>query len=207
MFDMETDFPRVSDRWYPLIYKGAIQYAIPGRLDPEDLVQEGLILLHETIVDMVITKHQFEVDNFEFEKYFKTALYRRYIDKQRIHQSKKRSYQSEVHPTEEYNPLEYLQDRTDSPEEAAITAQTIERVKSRLPEKYHVVLEAWLNPSQEIIDITRHRTLSCTNPECRIIYETSGIENLCPNCGSSTEVIKSRPTRMLQSDVIQALVS
>lgn len=210
MFDMATDFSRIADRWYPLIFKGALSYQIPGRLDPEDLVQEGLILLHETICDTVLKQEWWEVDSYEFEKYFKSALYHRFVDRQRIHQSKKRNYRSEVHATEEHNPLEHLHDRQDSPEDIAIGTQTLARLRDRVPEKYHDVLNAWLDPASNLLSRMRTRTLRCLNrasvPDCNLEYETTGVENLCPSCWSPTTVVRSAtPSRILLSDIQEAL--
>ena len=210
MFDMINDFSRVADRWYSLIFKGALAYSIPGRLDPEDLVQEGLILLHETITSMVIEQERWEVDSFEFEKYFKSSLYHRFVDKQRVHQSKKRNYRNEVHESDEHNPLEHIHDRQDNPESIAIGSQLHDRLRDRVPEKYHNVLNAWLDPSSILLNRMRKKTLRCLNrgslKDCRIEYETSGTETTCANCGSPTVVVRSSsPSRILQSDIQESL--
>lgn len=201
-------FSSVLDRWLPLIYKGSIQYSIPGRTEAEDLVQESLVLLLDTIQYWLDNGRDFELDCVEFEKYFKTVFFHRLVDAKRFEQSQKRNHRSEVHATDDYDPLTNVRSSSySSPEELVIAQSFYDALVSRLDPKHVTILEAWLNPSEELLAKIRTRSHRCLNKnihgyDCGIEYQHSGAELTCPNCGSETEITHPySPSKIHQYDI------
>ncbi len=70
MNDCSTLFKTALLEYEGLIWSAARRYHIPGLLDPEDLYQEGCIILAEMLRDGT-----FEAESIDFQKMFKTKLW------------------------------------------------------------------------------------------------------------------------------------
>lgn len=199
-------FEEAMERWYPLIYRGAIEYAVPGRLDVCDLTNEGLLLLYTTIQEKVMTLNWWELTSTDFSKYFKSALFHMYIDRKRSHMSGKRNYRKELHATEDYDPLDGLTVKYESPEDVVIGDQLVDLLRKRLSPTHQRVLDAWLNPPEWALERMRSKVLKCVNASCDLDeYETSGVETSCPNCGSSTRVVRASNPSKVKQECIQEI--
>lgn len=92
---MERQFEAVYQEWVPLIRQRAKAYAIPGRAEVLDLVQEGLVVLLETV-----RNGQLDPSSEEFGRYFKSAILHQFLDIQRWHTSKRRDHRKEYTDSE-----------------------------------------------------------------------------------------------------------
>lgn len=203
----EERFGAIADRWLPLIYKGAIEYSIPGKFDAEDLVQEGLLLLYEEIRKRVVTLQMWEVDSNDFEKYFKSALFHRFVDLKRTQATKKRDYTKEVHATEDYDPLDNLMIAAfDDPENDVIRESTYKRTMERLSETHQRVLECIVRTPEALL--SRIREHQC--PQCLYLGDSTP-DGKCPMCieagfDAAAELVPVRSSsRVLQSDIQEFL--
>lgn len=70
MEDYTELFLRKVEEWEGLIRFASHRYRIPGVLEPDDLYQEGLMIL-----DDMFRKYDFEPDSDDFRKMFKTELW------------------------------------------------------------------------------------------------------------------------------------
>jgi len=87
----EQQFNKQAKKYNRKLRRIAENLKIPGVLDPDDLFQEGLIIL-----DRVLNEYNFDPESTDFEKYFKTAAYHRMITLQRYHQAKMRNWKKTV---------------------------------------------------------------------------------------------------------------
>ena len=213
-------FGEIADRWYPLIYRGAFEYSVPGKLDTEDLVQEGLMLLHSEIKKRVVELQMWEVASQDFEKYFKSALFHRFVDLKRTLAASKRDYKKEVRATDEYDPIANLVLPIDDQEQIALSRDQYQRLLDRLSPLQQDVLECLVHPPDELLKSVRHH--SC--PECLWVGDPSqavlaprpdgGTDAQCPECHrikarnpditifqiGILEPVKS-PARVVQSEI------
>lgn len=194
-------FNTIVDRWTPFIYRGAISYTVPGRNDPEDLVQECLVLLRATISVWLRDGRDFQLDLIEFEKYFKTVMFHRLTDLYRREQSQKRAVNQEVAATETFDPAAFVPSPGSADEDLA-ASEIYECLRDRLNEDQKQLLDVWINPPEELLLLVRARTLKCLNQnpeyECGLVYEHPGQELLCPDCGSKTQILRDAPSKINQ---------
>ena len=203
----EDGFGAIADRWLPLIYKGAIEYSIPGKFDAEDLVQEGLRLLFEEICKRVVVLQMWEVDSNDFEKYFKSSLFHRFVDLKRTQSTRKRDYTKEVHATDDFDPIENLMiEAYDNPEHDILSEGTYERLMERLSEPHQRVLECLVHPPEKLLKgIREHRC-----PQCLYMGEPTP-SGKCPQCleagfEEAVDLQPSKsPSRVLQSEIQEYL--
>lgn len=200
-------FGEIADRWLPLIWKGAIGYHIPGKFDAEDLVQEGLLLLHNEIEKRILTLNRWEVESEEFEKYFKSALFHRFVDLKRTQATKKRDHTKEVHATEDFDPLANIAiDGFDNVELDISGEDFYEQLKERLTESQCQVLECLVFPPQQLLkNIREHRCSQC------LWMGDPTPDGKCPACivngfevPVDIEPTKS-PSRVLQAEIQEFL--
>jgi hypothetical protein len=203
----EERFAAILERWLPLIYRGAIEYAVPGKFDPEDLVAEGRKLLFEEVQHRVVRLEMWEVDSNDFEKYFKTAYFHRLVDLKRSCSTKKRDHKKEVHATDDFDPLESLAIAAlDDPEKEILSQEDYERLMERLSVAHQRVLECVQHPPEALLKVAREH--HC--PQCLYRGEPtpSGICPLCLQAGfdepAVLQTLKS-PSRVLQSEIQEYL--
>ena len=208
MADLTNEgFADIADRWQPLIWRAAIDYALPGKVDVDDLVQEGLKLLFEEVTKRVNTLQMWEVDSNDFARYFKSALFHRFVDLKRSHTTKKRDYKLEVYTTDEYDPLASLMIASlDNAEDDIISSALYQQLFSRLSASHQKVLECQVHPSEELLKFIRvHRC-----PEC-LYFGDPTPDGKCPACISNgfyppANLVSSKsPSRVLQSEIQEFL--
>jgi len=203
----DDSFSAHVDRWLPLIFKGAIEYQIPGKFDADDLVQEGLMLLHAEIKERVLSLQMWEVGSVDFEKYFKSALFHRFVDLKRTQATKKRDHKKEVHATDDYDPLANVMIADpDNPEFELISDGLYDRLMERLSEPHQRVLNCLAHPPEALLK--RVREHNC--PQCLYIGDPtpSGKCPLCIEAGfdhADTLVQTKSPSRVLQSEIQEYL--
>ena len=199
----ESQFGRVADRWLPLIYKGAIEYQIGGKFDVDDLVQEGLLLLYTEISKRVVDLQMWEIESMDFEKYFKSALFHRFVDLKRTQATKKRDYTKEVHATDDFDPIANLSIASGDDPNLDIASDTIySNLVDRLSPQQVRVLDCLVHPPEALLkSIREHRC-----PECLWMGDPTP-DGKCPACipngfdvPATLEPCKS-PSRVLQAEI------
>jgi DNA-directed RNA polymerase specialized sigma24 family protein len=217
-YSQEQAYKEAADRWYPLIYRGALEYEIPGKFDHEDLVQEGLALLYEQWMKFCVEgvgDVLWSLDSIDFEKYFKTALFHRYVDKYRQQRTKKRDFTKEVHASCDYDPLENLvASPFDSPDQELLKEDFHREVRERLTDLQQLVFDCLVSPPESLLKSLREVTCRGTITyvldigaetgeivevfECG--YSGEPVGGKCPKCSGDLTSTRS-PSRVLQSEV------
>lgn len=101
-----STFLRKLREFDTLIKFASRRYRIPGVLDPEDLYQEGLMILDSVFRDIEIGKYSFDPDSPDFRKVFKTELWHGLWKVLQHHKAQKRDFKrtlpGDISETEDY---------------------------------------------------------------------------------------------------------
>jgi len=97
--DYSAAFTRKLSEYENLIRYASRRYRIRGVLEPEDLYQEGLMIL-----DSMFHKYDFDPDSVDFRKMFKTELWHGLWHVLKLHKTQKRHH-TKLHP-DDYADLE-----------------------------------------------------------------------------------------------------
>lgn len=154
MGDHTKQFNEKVQEYNRLIWYAARRYRIQGVLDPEDLYQEGLIIL-----DKMFREYDFHPDSPDFRKMFKTELWHGLHHVLQRHKAEKRDHRNTVLGEDVSELIEssegdmWDRPRPETPEQKIFAGLEIERVDEFIETLYQqldweaqVVLREIINP-------------------------------------------------------------
>lgn len=150
------EMPRKAREFHSLLRGAAHYYAVPGVLDPDDLYQQGLVLL-----DRMFTQRDLYPDSPDFRKLFKTELWHGLSNQCGKERAQCRDWrrrisetQGELGADDEYTLWDLLPAPALTPEAALEWAQSAQRVQAFLADMYLVLDPAGRALLQELMEPT-----------------------------------------------------